>query len=53
VKVIDIQTNEIKIFDSIAQTTKELKISKDTILKYINKNVAYKNFLFEHYSTPL
>jgi NUMOD1 domain len=47
IKVLNIITNEGQIFDSIRQAARELKINRKTIVKYLNKNIAYQNFLFE------
>jgi hypothetical protein len=50
IKVINIITKEEKNFDSIRQTAKELNINCKTIVKYLNKNIAYNNLFFEVFS---
>jgi hypothetical protein len=46
VKVKDLSSNSVKIFDSVRHTAKELKISRITVEKYIKNNIVYKNKKF-------
>jgi hypothetical protein len=47
IKIIDLNSNIETIYPHITKASKELKISRNTIMRYINKKEPYNDILFE------